>query len=39
VIIGVAVAIWSASSGMTALQTGLDVAYDVAPAENPIHAG
>jgi membrane protein len=29
VIIGVAVALWSASSGMTALQTGLDVAYDV----------
>lgn len=29
VIIGVAVAVWSASSGMTALQTGLDVAYDV----------
>jgi membrane protein len=29
VIVGVAVAVWSASSGMTALQTGLDVAYDV----------
>lgn len=29
VIIGLAVAVWSASSGMTALQTGLDVAYDV----------
>jgi membrane protein len=29
VIIGVAVAVWSASAGMTALQTGLDVAYDV----------
>lgn len=29
VIIGVLVAVWSASSGMTALQTGLDVAYDV----------
>jgi membrane protein len=29
VIIGLLVAVWSASSGMTALQTGLDVAYDV----------
>lgn len=29
VIVGVAVALWSASSAMTALQTGLDVAYDV----------
>jgi membrane protein len=28
-VIGLAVAVWSASSGMTALQTGLDVAYDV----------
>lgn len=29
VIIGIVVAIWSASAGMTALQTGLDIAYDV----------
>ncbi len=29
VIAGVAVAIWSASSGLTALQAGLDIAYDV----------
>jgi membrane protein len=29
VIIGVLVAVWSASSGMTALQTGLDIAYEV----------
>ena len=28
-VIGVAVAVWSASSAMTVLQTGLDIAYDV----------
>jgi membrane protein len=33
-IIGVAVAIWSASSGLTALQTGLDIAYDVPKDRN-----
>jgi membrane protein len=29
VIIGLLIALWSASSGMSALQTGLDIAYDV----------
>jgi len=29
VIIGVVIAVWSASSGLAALQTGLDIAYDV----------
>ena len=34
VIIGVAVALWSTSSGMAALETGLDIAYDVQADRN-----
>lgn len=32
-LVGVAIAPWSASAGMVAMQVGLDVAYDVESAE------